>query len=69
MMFEFSTSEAGLVKYPYDEQLALALILAFLVRSLVSESAALDTTFRPVQQTRRVSKESAKNSVNVAAKG
>ena len=43
-MFEFSTSEVGLVKYPYDEQQAL--ILAFLVRWLVSESAALDTTFR-----------------------
>lgn len=44
MMFEFSTSEVGLVKYPYDEQPVL--MLAFLVRSLVSESADLDTTFR-----------------------
>ena len=43
-MFEFSTSEVGLVKYPYDGELAL--ILAFLVRSLASESAALDETFR-----------------------
>lgn len=48
MMFELSTSEVGLVKYPYDEQLAL--ILAFLVRSLVFESAALDATFRYSKQ-------------------
>ena len=43
MIFEFSTSEVGLVKYPYDEQLAL--ISAFLARLLVSESVTLDTTF------------------------
>ena len=42
MIFEFSTSEVGLVKYPYDVQLAL--ILAFLVHLLVSESAG--TTLR-----------------------
>ena len=47
-MFEFSTSEVGLVKYPYDEQLAL--ILALLVHSLVFESVALDTTFRYSKQ-------------------
>ena len=39
----FLPSEVGLVKYWYDEQLAV--ILAFLVRSLVSENATLDTTF------------------------
>ena len=43
-MFEFSISGVGLVKYQYDEQ-QLAVILAFLVCSLVSESATLDTTF------------------------
>ena len=42
-MFVFSTSEVRLVKYRYDE--LLAVILAFLVRPLVSESANLDTTF------------------------
>ena len=47
MMFKFSTSEVGLVKYPYDEQLAL--ILAFLVRSSVSETATLDTTSQTSQ--------------------
>ena len=41
MMSEFSTS-VGLVKYTYDEQLAV--ILVFQVCSLVSESA-LDMTF------------------------
>ena len=59
-MFEFSISGVGLVKYQYDEQLAV--ILAFLVCSLVSESATLDTTFGHSKQ--GVSrKESAKNSV------
>ena len=43
MIFAFSTSEVGLVEYPYDEQLML--ISAFLARSLISESATLDTTF------------------------
>ena len=42
-MSEFSTSvQVGLVKYTYDEQLAV--ILVFQVCSLVSESA-LDMTF------------------------
>ena len=41
MMFEFSTFEVGLVKYWYDEQLAV--IMASLVGSLVSENATLDT--------------------------
>ena len=43
-MFEYSISGDGVVKYQYDEQ-QLAVILAFLVCSLVSESATLDTTF------------------------
>ena len=45
IVLEISTSEleVGLVKYRYDEQLAV--ILAFLVRSLVSKSAVLDKTF------------------------
>ena len=43
MIFAFSTSEVGLVKYPYDERLVL--ISAFLARSLISESATLDMTF------------------------
>ena len=54
MMFEFSTFEVGLVKYWYDEQLAV--IMASLVGSLVSENATLAT----VQQTRRVSRSSRK---------
>ena len=60
MMFEFSTFEVGLVKYWYDEQLAV--IMASLVGSLVSENATLDTG----TATRRVSRSSqgvAENSV------
>ena len=60
-MFEFSTSEIGLVKYWYDEQLAV--ILAFLVRSLVSENATLAT----VQQTRHVSRSQRKFSFTLSA--
>jgi hypothetical protein len=50
MMFEFLlTFEVGLVKYLYDE--ALASMVAFPVRSLVSESAnlAFETTSRTFQ--------------------
>ena len=67
-MFEFSTSEVGLVKYWYDEQLAV--ILASLVGSLVSENVTLDTGTANKARL----EESAKNSVllvsvQVVAKG
>ena len=63
-MFEFSTFEVGLVKYWYDEQLAV--IMASLVGSLVSENATKTQPLIRVQQTRRVSRSSqgvAENSV------
>jgi hypothetical protein len=57
-----STSEVDLVKYPYDEQQP-GLILAFLVCSLVSESAALDTTSRGWTANKACLKEPTKISV------